>query len=194
MLGLLEQTKFVNPRDCCISFFFFFFFKSNTRCFLLIPLSQIFGVQILEKLSWTWILWKCKTSTRFFGLKFTPTLMVTPCLKMLLSNCEYQGLFLFPSQPTIDGVVRFPFRSLLTYVLKFFRLIPDKFMPNLFRVVWCVEKFNRQFDVKLTYRDINYIHNCCSNLSSGNYIKVHQGQLRQILCLPSSKKNHKRNS
>ena len=114
--------------------------------------------------------------------------MVTPCLKMLLPNCEYQGLFLFPSQPTIDGVVRFPFRSLLTYVLKFFRLIPDKFMPNLFCVVWCVEKFNRQFDIKLTHRDINYIHNCCSNLSSGNYIKVHQGQLRQISCLPSSKK------
>ena len=29
---------------------FFFFFRPNTRCFLLIPLSMIFGVQILETL------------------------------------------------------------------------------------------------------------------------------------------------
>ena len=46
-------------------------------------------------------------------------------------------------------------------------------MPKLFRVVMCIEKFNREFSLKLTHHDINYIYNCCSNLSSGYYIKVH---------------------
>ena len=62
-------------------------------------------------------------------------------------------------------------------------------MPNLFYVVGCIEKFNQQFSVKLTHLDINYIRNCCSNLSSGNCIKVLQGQLRRISCLPSTNRN-----
>ena len=115
--------------------------------------------------------------------------MVIPCFKMLSPNNRYQGLFLFPSQPAIDGAVWFPFSSLLTYVLRFYRLNPDKFVPNLFCMVGCIEKFNRQFGVKLTHYDINYIHNCCSNPSSGYYIKVHRGQLTQISCLLSSIKN-----
>ena len=62
-------------------------------------------------------------------------------------------------------------------------------MPNLFHVVGCIEKFNRQFSLKLTHHDIKYIYNCCSNLFSGYYYKVHQGQLRQISCLPHTDKN-----
>ena len=187
MHDLLEQTKFVDLRGCCISIFLL----SNFPCFILIPISLIFGVLILESLSRSRILWQCKTSIGFFSLKFTPTLMVTLCLNMLLSNSGYQGLFLFPAQPIIYGEVRFPFSSLLTYVLTFYSISPNKFISNLFHVVGCIEKFYRQFGVKHTHHDINYIHNCCSNLSSGDYIKVYQGQLRQILCLPGSNKNSK---
>ena len=50
MPGLLEQIRYVDPKGCCISFFFFL---SNTRCFLLIPFSLIFGVQILLVLCYT---------------------------------------------------------------------------------------------------------------------------------------------
>ena len=62
-------------------------------------------------------------------------------------------------------------------------------MPNLFRVVGWIEKFKRQFGLKLTHHDIKYIYNCCNNLSLGYYINVHQGQLRQISCLPHTNKN-----
>ena len=120
-----------------------------------------------------------------------PSLMVIPCCKMLSSNNEHQGQFLFPSKPTIDGAVRFPFSFLLTYFHRFYRHSLDNCMPNLFRVVGCIEKFNRQFDVKLTHHDINYIHNCCSNQFSANYIKVHQCQLRQISRLLGSNNNLK---
>ena len=50
MHDLLEQTKFVDLRGCCISFFLFIYL-SNFQCYILIPLSLIFGVQILETLS-----------------------------------------------------------------------------------------------------------------------------------------------
>ena len=75
-------------------------------------------------------------------MKFTPTLMVTPCLMMLSSNSRYLGQFFFSSSLTIDGMVRFPFSSLLTYVHRFYRLSPDKCMPKFFRRVGCIEKFN----------------------------------------------------
>ena len=42
-------------------------------------------------------------------------------------------------------------------VLRFYRLSPNKCMPNLFYKVGCIEKFNRQFSLKLTHHDINYI-------------------------------------
>ena len=53
----------------------------------------------------------------------------------------------------------------------------------------CIENFNRQSGVKLTYHDISYIHNCHSNPSSSYYKKVDRGQLRQISCLPGSNKD-----
>ena len=120
-----------------------------------------------------------------------PSLMLTSCCKMLSSNSEHQGQFLFPSKPTIDGAIRFPFTFLLTYVHRFYRHSLDNCMPNLFCMAGCIEKFNRQFGVKLTHHDINYIHNFCSNQFSTNYMKVHQGQLRQISRLFGSNKNLK---
>ena len=63
--------------------FSFSFFYSNIRCFILILLSLIFGVQILKTLSRTWILLKCKTSTRFYDLMFTSTIIFTSHLKKL---------------------------------------------------------------------------------------------------------------
>ena len=68
----------------------------------------------------------------------------------------------------------FPFTSLLIHVLRFYRCRPEKCMPILF----CVAD-----------HDINYMYNCCNNLSSSYYIKAHRGQLRQILCLPDHNKN-----
>ena len=55
----------------------------------------------------------------------------------------------------------FAFSSLLIHVLRFYRLKPNKCMLNLFRMVGCIEKFNRQFGLKLTHHDINYIYIYC---------------------------------
>ena len=49
MPGLLKQTRSVDPWGGCISLFFW----SNTSCFLQIPLSLIFCVQILDTLTKT---------------------------------------------------------------------------------------------------------------------------------------------
>ena len=91
----------------------------------------------------------------------------------------------------VEGGFRFPFNTLLIHVRRFYWLNSNKCMPNLFCMVGCKEKFNKSFGLKLTLHDINYICNCCHIVSSGYYIKVHRGQLRQISRLPYSNKNSK---
>ena len=51
------------------------------------------------------------------------------------------------------------------------RLTPHQCAPNLFRVVGCVDTFNEQMDLGLTWHDVVHMYECHKLAGVGYYLK-----------------------
>lgn len=56
------------------------------------------------------------------------------------------------------GVVRIPLNKLLTDCLRNFKVCPDQYTPNIFRVVNSVVELNRRLDLSLAEHEINHVY------------------------------------
>ena len=71
------------------------------------------------------------------------------------------------------------------------KLTPHQCAPNLFRVLGCVDAFNEQMDLGLTWHDVVHMYNCHKLASTGYYLKSWSDVVRMISCLPKSNKGMK---
>lgn len=74
---------------------------------------------------------------------------------------EDQGLphvFFFPLMSILEGGVRFPVDPSFLRTLSFYGLSPGQCLPNFYRVVNCVGRLNRVYDLNLTHHGINFLY------------------------------------
>ena len=73
--------------------------------------------------------------------------------------------------------------------LSFYGLSADQCLPNFYKVVNSVIHLNNMYDLGLNHLDINFMHNICGGLKTGNYLKICDRTMRLISCLPDSNRN-----
>ena len=76
-----------------------------------------------------------------------------------------------PLMAILEGGVRFLLDPLLLGTLRFYELNPDQCLSNFYRVVGCVSRSNRLYNLRLTHHDINFLYSCCG-LKNNYYLKV----------------------
>ena len=55
----------------------------------------------------------------------------------------------------IEGGMTIPMGTLTRNYLRYFRLSPTQCVPNMFRVLGCIEALNERINLNLTHHDIN---------------------------------------
>ena len=71
------------------------------------------------------------------------------------------------------------------------RLTPYQCAPNLFRVLGCVDAFNEQMGLGLTWHDVVHLYECHKLVGARYYLKSQSEVIRLISCLPKSNKGMK---
>ena len=59
----------------------------------------------------------------------------------------------------IEGGMTIPMGTLTRNYLRYFRLSSTQCVPNMFRVLGCIEALNERMNLNLTHHDINWIYN-----------------------------------
>ena len=88
----------------------------------------------------------------------------------------------------IEGGMTIPMGTLTRNFLRFFRLSPTQFTPNMFRVLWSIEALNERMNLNLTHHDVNWIYNLHNLKGQGYYLKSRHLEVRLIQYLPISNK------
>ena len=91
----------------------------------------------------------------------------------------------------IEGGMIIPMGTLTRNFLRFFRLSPTQYAPNLFRVLGSIEALNERMNLNLTHHDVNWIYNLHNLKGQGYYPKSRHPEIRLIQCLPISNKGLK---
>ena len=71
------------------------------------------------------------------------------------------------------------------------RLTPHQCVPNLFRVLGCIDALNEQIGLGLTWHDVVHMYECHKLADAGYYLKSQSEVVRLISCLPKSNKGIK---
>ena len=71
------------------------------------------------------------------------------------------------------------------------RLTPHQCAPNLFRVSGCVDAFNEQMGLGLSWHDVVHLYECHKLGEAGYYLKSRSDVVRLISCLLKSNKGIK---
>ena len=64
------------------------------------------------------------------------------------------GEVVIPMIAFIEGGMTIPMGLITRNYLKFFRLFPTQYAPNMFRVLGSIEVLNERMDLNLTYREL----------------------------------------
>ena len=71
------------------------------------------------------------------------------------------------------------------------RLTSHQCAPNLFRVLGCIDAFNEQMGLGLTWHDVVHMYECHKLTDMGYYLKSQSDIVKLISCLPKSNKGMK---
>ena len=88
----------------------------------------------------------------------------------------------------IEGGMRIPMGPVMRNCLRFVRLTPTKCVPNVFRILGCVDALNEKMGLQLTHHDVNWVYSLHHLKGKGYYLKTRQPEVRLIQCLPESSK------
>ena len=88
----------------------------------------------------------------------------------------------------IEGRMTIPMGTLTRNFLRFFRLSPTQYAPNMFKVLGSIEVLNERMNLNLTHHDMNWIYNLHNLKGQGYYLKSRQPEIRLIQYLPLSNK------
>jgi len=65
------------------------------------------------------------------------------------------GEVVIPMIAFIEDGMRIPMGSVMRDYLRFVRLAPTQCVPNVFRILGCVDALNEQMGLRLTHHDVN---------------------------------------
>ena len=83
----------------------------------------------------------------------------------------------------IEGGMTIPMDALTRNFLRFFRLSPIQYAPNMFRMLGSIEVLNERMNLNLTHHDVNWIYNLHHMKGQGYYLKSRYPEVRLIQCL-----------
>ena len=88
----------------------------------------------------------------------------------------------------IEGGMRIPIGPVMRDYLSFVKLAPTQCVPNVFRILGCVDALNEKMGLWLTHHDVNWVYNLHHLKGKGYYLKTRQPEIRLIQCLLESSK------
>ena len=88
----------------------------------------------------------------------------------------------------IEGGVRIPMGPVMRNYLRFVRLTPTQCVPNVFRILGCVDALNEKMGLQLTHHDVNWVYSLHHLKGKGYCQKTRQPEIRLIQCLFESSK------
>ena len=59
----------------------------------------------------------------------------------------------------IEGSMRIPMGRVMRDYLRFYHLPPTQCVPNVFRILGCVDALNKKMGLGLTHHDVNWVYN-----------------------------------
>ena len=59
----------------------------------------------------------------------------------------------------IEGGMTIPMGTITRNYLRFFKLSPTQYSPNMFRVLGSIEALNKRMNQNLTHHDVNWVYN-----------------------------------
>ena len=71
----------------------------------------------------------------------------------------------------IEWGMTIPMGTITKNYLRFFRLSPTQYAPNMFRVLGSIEALNERMNLNLTHHDVNWIYNLQHMKGQGYYLK-----------------------
>ena len=101
------------------------------------------------------------------------------------------GEVVIPMIAFIEGGMTIPMGTITRNYLRFFRLSPTQYAPNMFRVLGSIEALKERMNLNLTHHDVNWVYNLHHLKEQGYYLKSRYLAIRLIQCLPTSNKNLK---
>ena len=91
----------------------------------------------------------------------------------------------------IEEEMTIPMGNIIRNYLRFFRLSPTQYAPNMFRVLGSIEVLNERMNLNLTHHDVNWVYNLHHLTGQGYYLKSRYPEVRLIQCLLTSNKGLK---
>ena len=108
----------------------------------------------------------------------------------IVTNRE-EGEVVIPMIAFIEGGMTIPMGRVTRDYLINHRLTPHQCVPNLFRILGCVDTLNEQMGLRLTWLDVVHMYECHKLSSEGYYLKSQSDIIRLISFLPKSNKGMK---
>ena len=108
----------------------------------------------------------------------------------ILTNREV-GEVIIPMIAFIEGGITLPMGRITRNYLINHRLTPYHCVPNLFRVLDCVDALNEQMGLGLTWHDVVHMYECHKFIGTGYYLKSRSDIIKLISFLPKSNKGMK---
>ena len=111
-------------------------------------------------------------------------------LDQIVTNRE-EGEVVISMIAFIEGGMTIPISRVTQDYLINHRLTPHQCVPNLFRILGCVDTLNEQMGLRLTWLDVVHMYECHKLSSEGYYLKSQSDIIRLISFLPKSNKGMK---
>ena len=80
----------------------------------------------------------------------------------------------------IEGGMRIPMGTVMRDCFRAHRLAPTQCVPNVFRILGCVDALNEKMRLRLTYHDVNWVYNLHHLKGQGYYLKSRYLEVRLI--------------
>ena len=80
----------------------------------------------------------------------------------------------------IEEEMTIPMGNIIRNYLRFFRLSPTQYAPNMFRVLGSIEVLNERMNLNLTHHDVNWVYNLYHLTGQGYYLKSRYPEVRLI--------------
>ena len=101
------------------------------------------------------------------------------------------GEIIIPMIAFIEGGMMLPMGRVTRDYLINHRLTSHQCAPNLFRVLGCINAFNEQMGLGLTWHNVVHMYECHKLTDTGYYLKSQSDIVKLISCLPKSNKGMK---
>ena len=111
-------------------------------------------------------------------------------LDKIVTNRE-EGEVVISMIAFIEGGMTIPIGRVTQDYMINHRLTPHQCVPNLFRILGCVDTLNEQMGLRLTWLDVVHMYECHRLSSAGYYLKLQSDIIRLISFLPKSNKGMK---